>query len=334
MAKEALFVREVNNAIFCPRGTASPTHDVVYDQDGRLVYESTVPRGYTGNRKHKTEATAAPDTFDLTNASQGSQKDSLLFLGNVDNAHFGHWLTEGISRLWPLLDSEFSPRIVWATSFLGRLQRLRYSKLLVGAAGNHWRHSLSAFNIQDKRLLSLSRPTQIRKLLVPSPSMQNRAQIHPLHLEVGHRIGSHLLKGQVNAQSGQPVYFSRCRLPPSKRKIVGESLIEEYCRKRGALIVYPEKLSLAEQVEMVDKHDVFIGPVGSAFHALILRNSRRPVKCVYLTGEQKGDFPRNWELIDCAMNNQVVNIVCLSGAEGKMTELDLSSAFEHLNECF
>ena len=309
MVNDDLLIKKVDNAIFCPRGFASSTHDVVYDSEGTLVYESTVPRGEAG-KSRPIEATGAPVKIDPSIARGTPLDEELLFVGTFDLRHFGHWLTEGISRLWPLLHSEESLRVAWATSLKARLTRIRYSQFLAGAGANHWRNSLPAFNIKRDRLRSISRPTRVKTLLVPAPSMENRAKIHPIHLTVAQRIGSHVLNGRPVEQSEQPVFYSRTRLPSDKRKIEGEDRVEEYCRKKGALIVYPEKLGLAEQIAIVEKHDLFIGTVGSAWHALLFRNSNRSLKCVYLASEVKRSFPRNWELIDKAMGNQVENIVC------------------------
>lgn len=316
IVNDDLVIKKVENAIFCPRGFASPTHDVVYDKDGQLVYESTVPRGETG-RSHRTEATRASTKIGPSIARGTFLDDELLFLGTFDLPHFGHWLTEGISRFWSLLHEEEVPRVAWATSFNARLRRIRYSRFLAGAGPNHWRYALPAFNIKRDRLRSISRPTYVKALLVPSPSMKNRAQVHPIHLTVAQRIGLSVLSGRSIGRSDQPVFYSRTRLPSDKRRLEGEDRVEEYCRKKGALIVYSEKLSLAEQIEIVEKHDVFIGTVGSAFHALLFRNSKRPLKCVYLVPERKGGFPRNWELIDQAMGNQVENIVCCFSKDKK-----------------
>lgn len=336
MAEGDLFIREVEEGIFCPRGSASPTHDVVYDQDGRLVYESTVPRGKAGDSARATEATGARKIIEPSIARGKVLKDELLFLGTFDLPHFGHWLTEGISRFWPLLHEGVSQRVAWATSLNSRLKRIRYSRIMAGAGASNWRHSLSAFDITRNHLRSISRPTRVDKLLVPTPSMQNRTQIHPLHLDVAQRIGSNLLSGHNLCRSERAVYFSRTRLPSSKRKIVGEERVEAYCRNKGARIVYPEKLELAEQAKIIEEHDLFIGTVGSAFHALMLRNSRRPLKCVYLIAEREGDFPRNWELIDEAMKNQVENIVCLSKKKtgDNSIYLDFPAAVERLAGIF
>jgi len=336
MANDYLVIKRVDNAIFCPRGFASSTHDVIYDQHGQLIYESTVPRGKAGDRALATEATGAPRRIDPSIAQGVNVRDELLFLGTFDLPHFGHWLTEGISRFWPLLDDEESLCVAWATSFYSRLRRALSSRFLGGAGANHWRYSLSAFNIKRNRLRGISCPTNVDSLLVPSPSMQNRSQIHPIHLAVAQRIGSSLLGGRTFRRSERPVFFSRTRLPSTKRKIAGEDRIEEYCRKKGALIVYPERLGLAQQAAIIEEHDLFIGTVGSAFHALMLRNNKRPLKCVYLVPERKGDFPRNWELIDEAMMNQVENIVCCFSREneGNSNYLDLSIATERLDELF
>jgi capsular polysaccharide biosynthesis protein len=66
------------------------------------------------------------------------------------------------------------------------------------------------------------------------------------------------------------------------RNTLGEKAVEEFCRQRGFRIVYPERMTFAEQVELFNAHDYFVGFAGSAFHSLLLRFVDRPANCLYM----------------------------------------------------
>ena len=66
------------------------------------------------------------------------------------------------------------------------------------------------------------------------------------------------------------VYISRSQLPEGSSRIVGEDYLEFYFKKCGAKIVYPEQISVSEQLEIYNSARCIIMLEGSAYHTFQL----------------------------------------------------------------
>src|SRR5690606_20428532 len=69
-------------------------------------------------------------------------------------------------------------------------------------------------------------------------------------------------------RSSQPLYVSRTALTKGVYLYDGEVKIEQYFVKRGARVIHPESMSLAEQYSAFNSHDRIFGLVGSSMHNL------------------------------------------------------------------
>jgi capsular polysaccharide biosynthesis protein len=72
-------------------------------------------------------------------------------------------------------------------------------------------------------------------------------------------------------------------------------------RRKGVEIVHPERLTFADQVRLVNRHRVFIGNVGSAFHSLMYVLPERRVRTVVIENTLN-DHIANYVMIDLLKN--------------------------------
>ena len=109
----------------------------------------------------------------------------------------------------------------------------------------------------------------------------------------------------------------------------GEPGIEDYCRKRGFRIAYPERMSLREQVRLFNSHKVFLGIQGSAFHTTLFRVGNERAHHVYL-GNERG---RTYALIDSLLGTPSHFVQCVSRMPGKTKhrQLDVDEAIAGLS---
>ena len=77
------------------------------------------------------------------------------------------------------------------------------------------------------------------------------------------------------------MYLSRSRLAETTFTNADETELEGLLSEFGVQIVHPEALSLQEQIELFNRHSVFIGLQGSAFHNKIW--CLRPLTCFMLS---------------------------------------------------
>lgn len=179
-----------------------------------------------------------------------------IYIGQFNfGRSFGHFLTEGISRLWRAFDDDrplvhHSPASRPVPSFV--------SDFLAGVG------------IPRERLVVFDRPTILGDVLVPHPSIVNQSSVHLAHRRTAARYWSSLGVSDGDLQSEGPVYMSRSRLAPELRRMAGERELESILERRGVRIAHPEELPLAEQVGLLARHRPALGPIGSAFHLSLL----------------------------------------------------------------
>jgi hypothetical protein len=177
------------------------------------------------------------------------------------SGHFGHFLTESVARLWPLLPGgplEGVP-VVFATPG----QR---------PFAAEW---LRAFGLE---VLDLPREglARFKRMWVPEPAWRIDAWVAPemrqIHLHA--REGMEL----PAVSSRGPLWLSRSALERDRR-VRDEALCERLLDGRID-VVHPEAMSLAQQVAQVEAAPAVTGTIGSAFHALLL--ARTPPPRLYL----------------------------------------------------
>lgn len=240
-------VVEVSPAYFVPGS------DCLYDKAGQRVPESCVRRGR--------------DLGELVNGGMESIKlptqyaeinQPSLFLGSVPN-HWGHFLTEGISRLWPL--RRFSELRGCQMVYLGPPRHI-----------NVINHFLRFADIDTGRLVPLQQAVRITTCFVPLPSFANRGLAYTVHSQLPGLVATKVLCNELPVMSERPVYLSRTLWKPDHARVLrGEEALVSMLSRQGAVIAHPQRLSLREQIMLLNCHKTFIGCWGSAFHSLILR---------------------------------------------------------------
>jgi capsular polysaccharide biosynthesis protein len=309
----SLECRIVRNGIFVPAGVLSK-FSLVYDDNLCLVEESALRRGEDGAE----DISLAPSRLPGHLIPTGSAIDEkLVFLGWYDVAHYGHWLTEGLARYWYLLAENqrgLKIPVTWNLRSILKWTRDRVFR----SKSVHWPIAVSAFDLRAQDFIRVSKPSRFAVIHVPKCSMVNRCEIHQPHIDVTRKIASHVTNPKSLVHDTRPVYLSRMRLKKGVRSYLNEEPIESYCRNRGYRIVYPEQLSLKEQIEMFNSNDVFVGLVGSAFHSIMFRYVDRPAKCIYL-GD--GRTHTNCDIIDSLMGNESSYVNCCTSDEGPQRNL-------------
>jgi hypothetical protein len=91
----------------------------------------------------------------------------------------------------------------------------------------------------------------------------------------------------------QPVYISRRMLSSQSRQVVNERLLEDILIDNGFGVIYPERLSIREQIRVFARHRTIVTTVGSAAHGILF--GPPDVQLHLLT---HGRFiPRNYPLV-------------------------------------
>ncbi len=171
-----------------------------------------------------------------------------VIYGGIFFMHWGHFLLEDLQRLWYAKEKNIP--IVW-----------------VGVNG--FSHTPSQFKSWQNEIFQslgicnehifLNEPTQFAKVHFPEPGSGINTHIHPQQAQF---LGYH----EEEPIAGKYVYFSRAKI----RGCTNEESLEVLLKKRGWQIVYPEDLSVAQQLKAMSSAKVCFMIGGSAQHTLLL----------------------------------------------------------------
>jgi len=255
-------------------GLIMPSAVGLHDRHGQPIAGSWLERGAEGTADYPY---GVPRPIDADAAMREAEEwASAVFLPYSDLQTFGHLLTEAAGWLGPLLDPETRPDClgdprtpIWMVDRSGGTLGIdRVARLL----------ELSRERIRC--CSSLSRPVYCRKVFLPVPSMVNRRWIGGHHFAAVRRLvdrfyelseadRQRVLESARDATSVLKVYLSRSRLPAELRHLHGEAALEEELRGRGWRVVYPERLSIRDQLLTLAGARTIAGELGSALHLLM-----------------------------------------------------------------
>ncbi len=171
-----------------------------------------------------------------------------VIYGGIFFMHWGHFLLENLQRLWYAKKSKLP--IVW----IG-VNGATYTP----SQFKPWQNELFQILGIDNEHIFLTEPTQFAKVHFPEPGSGISTHIHP---EQAHFLRNH----HHEPISGKYVYFSRAKI----RSCANEDKVELLLKKRGWRIVYPEKLSVEQQLKAMGTAEVCFMIGGSAQHSLLL----------------------------------------------------------------
>ncbi|MEF9674805.1 glycosyltransferase 61 family protein [Pectobacterium aroidearum] len=151
--------------------------------------------------------------------------------------HWGHFLVDFISRMWFLLSNYNGEYIVYVSS--------------KDSIDGNFLEFLNLLGVPGNKLLRITSPTRFKKIIIPEYSFSEN-EYNKSFLSIFERIINNAL---VNGNSISDkkntydrVYFSRQAFSNALSKECGESIIESVFIDNGFESVYPERLSLVEQI--------------------------------------------------------------------------------------
>lgn len=190
--------------------------------------------------------------------------------------HYGHFLLEGLSRLWGT--SKIDVPILFQTPpGLNKITSLpKYMQEIFELLG------------VINKIILVDRPVSVETLFIPDATNTLDGFISKTFLQsvALNAYNNDFVKSDL-------IYLSRSKL--ENGVISEESYFEQKLEKNGFTIVYPETLSVKQQIEIISNCKVLMGFVGSAFHTMTLCGTI-PEKVIYL--QRMKDLNANFKEID------------------------------------
>ena len=241
--------------------------------------------------------------------------DSCYIYGGRVHSHYGHFIINTLPRLWPLA--------------VGRQPDL---KILChdSATPESWftvpfiATILKALGLTPDNFVVFTRPTRLRRVIVPQTSLGEQTHGYYCFRALCHRI-SMMIGGGNERVERTPVYLSKTKLAGGVGRIRNEFELEAALHKSGVEILYPELLTISEQIALFAQPRVIMGTTGSAFHSSIFSPPRSKIICL----NQIHNVNSNFAIIDRLNGNtseyyyQKNTTVTNDSASGFLTEFVL-----------
>ena len=183
-----------------------------------------------------------------------------IYLGWIA-PHYGHFLMEGLSRMWPFIITDID------TVNIKHVAHSRNDVRTIKKLGNSfvW-DAYHRLGIELAEIYEIDEPIIFEKLLVPTPSFRLGRNFYstPVQNKVWTAI-----RGESSLKADKKVYLSRRKYLSTgipKRPISNELEIEHFFLRNDFDIVYPETLAFEEQLKLYGHCSVIAGPSGSNMH--------------------------------------------------------------------
>jgi capsular polysaccharide biosynthesis protein len=193
-----------------------------------------------------------------------------FYLDDEVRGHFGHAITEQLSRLWAVpLARQVAPDLKAILAINKGRELQPFEVELYGAAG---------FAPED--LVFRHAPARVERLLGATPMFSMPQYVHPDVVHTWTAVGDALEARSQRQPTARRLFVSR-RI--RKRACLNTPDVEALFSRHGFEVVYPEDFALPDQVAMFRHAEVVAGFAGSGlFHVCF---STRPQKVIMLGHE-------------------------------------------------
>jgi tetratricopeptide (TPR) repeat protein len=173
--------------------------------------------------------------------------------GGILQRHFGHFLVDGLSRLWY---ARLHPKlpIVWT----GECKYTSWQKEILEILG-----------IPVDNAIFVDEPMLFNELVIPKRGYKCFEYFDSEHAKL---MGAYPSRIPV---PGRFLYISRIGCGGSGGGYVNENEIEAVLKKRGWIIFYPERHSIREQLAAFSSAEIVMGVESSALHSVVLQSNLR-----------------------------------------------------------
>lgn len=222
--------------------------------------------------------------------------EAVIYLGWCQHHHYGHFLLETLARAWYTLIGDPSLRVVMLPHV-----RQAFSPMI-------WR-MLELLDIPEERVLLVTEPTRFSRIYVPDVAYELLGSAHEEAIRPFAQMTERVLGGAARDVSSQPVYLSQGGIPDQGKAAVGERDLEAALRERGYRIVYPEMLTIDDQIRVFNEHTDYVGIYGAPCHSVLFSRQRPTLHL--LAGDR---LPLDYQTTSALAGASVMTVQCLAGA--------------------
>ena len=176
--------------------------------------------------------------------------ETVVFIGALPK-HYGHYILEGLSRLWFFLES----------------QNLKYKCVYISDTGDdYFDDFLRLFGMPMERVVRIERPTIFKDVIVPEQSIR----LHDYYCKEYKQTIDQIMLAIQPVTNGK-VYFSKRER--KNDRAIGEAPIESVLANNGYAVYFPENMSVVETLSVLKGCGAFLATSGTNIHnSIFLRD--------------------------------------------------------------
>lgn len=172
--------------------------------------------------------------------------EEVVFIGAMPK-HYGHFILEGLSRLWFYLEAS----------------NKRYRAVYISDEGeDRFLEFMQFFGIESENIRKIEKPTRFRTVIVPEQSIRLHDYFHQ-----NYKLTIERIKQAIEPVSNEKVYFSKKER--RNDRAIGEEPIARVLSNNGYKTYYPELMSLRETVAVLRGAKRFAATSGTNIHNAI-----------------------------------------------------------------
>lgn len=220
----------------------------IYDKEGNFVPN-------TNKRKFGVKEYVDLDIkIDVEEIECDYFEEDVVYLGFM-RGHWGHFLVDSSVRLWALDKAECQDKRI-----LLNIEGMEafYEKLF------------RYLNVKPSQIIQLNKMARFRSILVPELSYFPEKYISEEYLVPFKKVASQI---NIGIPAYDKIYLSRVHFSKGKREL-GEKDIQEIFARNGYHIIYPEELSLEEQIWYYNNCKSMVTTNGTIAHNILFANDQ------------------------------------------------------------
>lgn len=241
-----------------------------------------------------------------------------IYWGGCIIGHYGHFIMDVLPRWWAYKE----------------YKKMGY-KLGINIKGHteseifsmKWlQEFLIILGINNEDLHIFKCNTCVEDMIIAYPLLVDRNYYHKRISSffscIGREAELHVPEGKFTGD----YYLSRKKLKSGTRQIINEDEIEQIMKKNGIEILYPEELSVFEQITIFRRGNIY-GFLSSAFHNSAFSDNANGL-CFSISRE----INRSYSLFDSASNSRIIYVNTPNIHVKKHHEFFLSVEIQSLNK--
>lgn len=176
--------------------------------------------------------------------------DECVVFGGVFIGHFGHMIRDNLSRLWWCVKNSSSNLKIACIISFGKVEEYFYE-------------FFDLLNIDRARIIFISQPTMFKEIIVPEEAVHSNSYYMEEWLIVYDEIVKNTIAKYKDKKYPNKIYISKSQYKLSGKITFNEEYFERFYRDKGYEIIYPEKLTVEENISYICNADDIAATVGT-----------------------------------------------------------------------